>query len=203
MVVFSQRLPEEAASAARLLGLEPKEALRLQNLPRGHAFIRSPLYDQPVQAVFPHIDWGQKMSEGELDGIRRRVLADLEPHVTFSEPVAIGAEPVNYWELLGENDPPKPENDPACVEEPSGESDQSPLPGFVQEWADFLSAVERAGRQGSVIVYATAGMSRSKGTKIKKTLLKQGLLEVQRMPSPRGGRPKEGSPPHALGIDLS
>ncbi len=166
----------EQREAAQLLGLPVEQAGRLGRLRPGQGVIRSPLSPDPVFFEFPHFDLGDYPSDEEL-----APTSTVQGEFSAKDQ----SSPLSYSQILGEREPEP--------QEPEQPKEEEPLPARpMQDWLEFLEAVQQSTNQSVTALYKQLGWSTGRGNRIKSELIGRHYVRA-RHESPvggKGGRPR-------------
>ena len=187
---------QEAKACCRRLGLDESRYMELINMPVGTAWIISPWCREPVKIRIPFRDLGHYPSEVEIVQRMKPLWDSWNAQTIFAPTKATTDEKIDFRTILGETQtdtdvtPDTPE--PAHTETHLNEITPAPAePEVVGEYFALLRSIESNPQFGTSAHYKALGFSGGVGNRIKTRLLDLGLIETVRIPSPKGGRPRE------------
>jgi len=145
----------------------------------GDAWFMSHLQTSAVPFSIPECKMGSYPSDAVVAERMRDTMAWLDSHTVFAPPDNEVAVPISYLKLIGEDD---------------DESAEAPgrVPSILADHVALLKAIiESAGRNFSTSeLYRAAGVTPDKGGRLKRDLIQNGLISVEKVAS-QGGRPRE------------
>lgn len=194
-IVLRTNSEQEAKFCCRRLGIEDRRYRELMELDTGVAWIVSPRCTQPVQIRIPYCDIGDYISDTEIARKMAPTWENWDAQSDFSKTKADNTAKMDFRKILGEDqevDSPIPaaqDTSEQKSEEP--ETQQCADPSILAEPLAFLRSCSHNPEFGATAHYKALGWSAGKGNRVKNALVESKLLEVIRIKSPTGGRPKE------------
>lgn len=164
--------------SARLLGLPDERLPEVRNIPRWSGLFKTPLHPEAVLVDIPEMSMGDYMSDAELDRLNRPALERLDALTVFAPAHDGVGSPIFYREILGEAEP---DNSGAATPESFDIRD---------EYRTFVAEILANPEVSVVAHYANLRWSVGRGTRVKRDLEDNGIIESRRQAS-RNGRPVE------------
>ena len=181
-VIFCLRTPNPSTAriACDLLGLPRDSMEELQNLPPGTGYLRCAPYTSPIKVCVPHYDAGEYISDKEVAEHMAPHLEAMDARCLFAPVQSFEAQAISYSDLLC----PEPEPEPMPKKDALTQDAH-----VLAEFFEFLLEIEAHPEFGIREHYRSIEWSDGKGNRVRKALLFNRLVCVEKRVSPRGGRP--------------
>lgn len=189
---------QEAKACCRRLGFNDSRYMELINMPVGTAWVVSPQCQQPVKIKVPFLDLGDYPSETEIAQRMAPLWTQWDNETVFAPTKTEKEVAIDFRELLGEKsaelsstgNPSKAvETEPVQPTQPSVQKPSDPQ--ILSEYFALLRSCKAQPDFGASAHYKSLGWSGGRGNRVKSKILELEWIEVARVASPKGGRPKE------------
>lgn len=177
LCVGAQTASEQRGAGQRLRMQEDRWPV-LGSLDLGEGWFVSHLQPSAVPIRIPECNMGSYPSDAVVAELMRNTMDWLDEHTIFAPPDSEVMVPISYLTFIGEEDEEAPAE---CGNAASILSDHiALLKAIIETAGNTLSTRE---------LYHTAGISPEKGGRLKRDLLQNNLVRIERVSS--GGRPRE------------
>lgn len=201
-IAFRANSVQEAKHCCKRLGFDETRYMEIMNLEIGTAWVTAPHCRTPAKIKVPFVDLGDYPGEAAITRQMNPIWASWDNQAVFSPTATKTKVALDFREILGEAETPESleqqasgeadnaDETPYCpVTQPGRSSADTPL--ILSEYYTLLRSCDAHPDFGTTTHYKSMGWSGGRGNRVKTKLIELGWVEVARLVSPKGGRPKK------------